>query len=110
MKAIGFEYSSMKKKVKIPTKKFVSPKKKIEFIMKDHMSHHPAQHVYPHNRGNKNSYLRCHHYGIFGHISPLCYRLYGYPHSLSQYRINRKKWKKTQAKKVWNLRKRSLVS
>ena len=38
MKATGFDYNSMNKKVKIPTKKFVSPKKKIEFLMKDHLS------------------------------------------------------------------------
>lgn len=37
-KAIVLDYSSMNKKVKIPTKKFVSLKKKIEFLMKDNMS------------------------------------------------------------------------
>lgn len=49
-KAIGFYYSSMKKKVKIPTKKFIAPEKKNEFLMNNHMSHHPTQHVYPYNK------------------------------------------------------------
>lgn len=49
MKAIGLYCSSVNKKVKSATKKFVSPKKKIEFVIEDHMSQHPAQHVYPHN-------------------------------------------------------------
>ena len=44
-KAIGFDYSSMNKKVKFPTKKFLTPEKKTEFLIKDHMSQHPAQHV-----------------------------------------------------------------
>lgn len=37
-KVIGFDYSSMNKRVKIMTKKFVSLEKKTEFLMKDHMS------------------------------------------------------------------------
>lgn len=42
MKVIGFDYSSMNKKVKILTKKFVSLENKIEFPMKDHMSQYLA--------------------------------------------------------------------
>ncbi|KAI5393583.1 hypothetical protein KIW84_060636 [Lathyrus oleraceus] len=83
MKAIGFDYSSMNKKIKIPTKKFVYPKKKTEFLMKDHMSQHPAQHLYPHNRCNKNSSWRCHRCERYCHIGPFCYRLYGYHQSYS---------------------------
>lgn len=37
-KTIGLEYSSMNKKVKFSTKKFVTPENKIEFLMKNHMS------------------------------------------------------------------------
>lgn len=37
-----FYYSSMNKKVKFPTKKFVSLEKKTKFLMKDYMSQHPA--------------------------------------------------------------------
>lgn len=48
-KAIGFDYSFKNKKVKVPTKNFVATEKKYEFLMKDHMSHHPSQHVSPHN-------------------------------------------------------------
>lgn len=59
-KAIGFEYNSMNKKVKFPSKKFITPEKKTQFQMKDHMSQHLAQHVYPYNKGNKKSPRRCH--------------------------------------------------
>lgn len=55
MKVVGLDYNYMNKKVKIITRKFVSSEKKIEFMMNDHMSQHPAQHVYPHNGGNKKS-------------------------------------------------------
>lgn len=40
--SIDFNYISMNKKVKIHTKNLVAPEKKIEFLMKDHMSQHPA--------------------------------------------------------------------
>jgi len=40
MKGIGFDYGTMNKEIKIPTKKFVSPEKKTEFVMLDHMSQH----------------------------------------------------------------------
>lgn len=42
MKGVGFDYNSMNKGVKIPNKKFVSPKKKTDFFMKDHISQHHA--------------------------------------------------------------------
>lgn len=69
--------------------------------MKDYISQHPTQHVYPHKRGNKNSFYRCHHYGRYGYITPFWYRLYGYPQSYSQSRLNGKKQKKTQGMKEW---------
>jgi len=37
MKGIGFDYRTVNKESKIPIKKFVSPKKMIEFVMLDHM-------------------------------------------------------------------------
>lgn len=49
MKVVGFDYSFMNKKIKVP------PKKKTEFWMVDHMSQHRARHVYPKHRGNKTS-------------------------------------------------------
>lgn len=69
--------------------------------MKDHMSQHHVQHVFRHHKGNKNSYKRCHHYGRYGHIRNFCYKLYGYPQSYKHPRPNKRKAKKTQAKKVW---------
>lgn len=60
-KAIDFDYSSMNKKVKFLTKKFVAHVKKTEFLMKNHMSQHFAQHGSPHSKDNKKSYVRCHH-------------------------------------------------
>src|SRR4051812_27724371 len=101
MKGIGYDYRPMNKKVKVPTKKFISPEKKTEFQMKDHTSQHLAQHVYPHNRGNKKLSRRNYHCRIYGHTSPFCYRLYGYPYSYSQPWVYMKKGKKTQEKKVW---------
>lgn len=91
----------MNKKVKIPTKKFITPEKITEFLLKDHMSQHPTQHVYPHNKGNKKSSWMFHHCGRYGHIRPFCSRLYGYPQSCNHPRLNKRKGKKTQAKKVW---------
>lgn len=41
-KAIGFDYNSMNKKVKISTKTFVNPENKTDFLVKDHMSQHPT--------------------------------------------------------------------
>lgn len=38
---IGFDYSSINKRVKIPNKKFVASENKTEFLMKDHMSRRP---------------------------------------------------------------------
>lgn len=96
---ISFKY--INKMVKIPTKKFFGPKKKTELLMKDHASQHPSQHVYPHIRGNKRSFKICHHCERYGHIRPFCYRLYGYPQLYSQPRSNRRKGKKTQARKEW---------
>ena len=69
MKVVGCDYNSMNKKIKVP------PKKKTEFQMVDHMSQHDAQHLYPHNKGNKKSSWRCHQCGRYGHIIPFCYRL-----------------------------------
>lgn len=60
IKGIGFDYNFMNKGIEIHTKKFVYLEKKTEFLMKDHMSQHPAQHMYPQYIGNKNSSLRCH--------------------------------------------------
>jgi len=47
MKGIGFDYGTVNKEIKIPTKKFVPPKKKTEFVMLDHMSQHPVRHLNP---------------------------------------------------------------
>lgn len=71
MKDVGFEYSSINKtKIKIPSKKFVRPKKKTEFLMVDHIFQQLARHVYHQQRGHKNSSWKCHHYGRYGHIMP----------------------------------------
>lgn len=47
MKGIRFDYNFMNKGIQIPTKKFVSPENKTKFMMNDHMSQHPVQHMYP---------------------------------------------------------------
>lgn len=72
--------------------------------MLDHMSQHPAQHVYPHNRGNKNSSWRCQHCERYCHIRPFCFRLHRYPHPYIHSRLNINKGKKTQAKNMWKHR------
>lgn len=41
MKVLGFDYSFMRKNIKVP------PNKKIECHMVDQMSQHHTQHVYP---------------------------------------------------------------
>lgn len=48
----------MNNKVKVPTKKFVSPEKKTEFMMKDHMSQYPTQHVSPHKKRQQEIILK----------------------------------------------------
>lgn len=90
----------MRKKVKLPPKKFVAPENKYKFLMKDHMSQLPAQHVSPHNKGNKKSFMKYHHYERFGHIIPFCYRLYDYPQFHSQPRPKRKRGEKNLTKQV----------
>lgn len=94
MKAIGFDYSSMNKNIKVPSKK------NTEFQVVDHMSQHRARHVYPHHKGNKKSSWRYHHCGIYGHIRTFYYKLYGYYEYYSQPKSKGKKWKETQAKTV----------
>lgn len=80
VKEIGFDYRSISKKSKVPTKKFVPPEKKIEFLMGNHMSQQHVQHMYPQYKGNNNYSWKLHHCGICGHIGTYFYRLYGYPH------------------------------
>lgn len=41
-KVIGIDYSGMNKNIKTPSKKCVPPKKKTEYLRKDHMSQHCA--------------------------------------------------------------------
>lgn len=101
---------AINKKVKIPFKKFVSPKKNIGFLIKDHMSQHPDQQVYPHNKGNNNSYRRCHLFGRYGHIRPFCYKLYGFPQSYSHLRPKKIKGRKLKQIKYGNPRELSSVS
>ena len=47
MKGIVFDYGTVNKEIKIPTKKFVPPKKKTEFVMLDQMPQHPIRHLNP---------------------------------------------------------------
>lgn len=101
VKGIGFDYNSMSKEAKFPTKKFSPLKKKTKVLILDHMSQHPAQHMYPHYGRNNKSSWKYHHCGIYGNITPYFYILYGYPHPYSQPRFNKNKGKETQAKKVW---------
>jgi len=55
MKGIGFDYGIVNKEIKIPTKKYVPPKRKAEFVMLDHMSQHPVRHLNPQPRNKKKS-------------------------------------------------------
>jgi hypothetical protein len=43
------------------------------------MSHHMSQHHKGRQQKGKHQKWRCHYCGKFGHIKPLCYKLYGYP-------------------------------
>jgi len=43
MKGICFDYGTVNKEIKIPTKKFVPREKKTEFVMLDDMPQHPAR-------------------------------------------------------------------
>jgi hypothetical protein len=79
MKGIVFDYGTVNNESKIPTKKFVSPKKKTEFAMLDHMSQHLVWHLITQPRNKKKSPWICHHCGRYGHIRPYCYKFYGYP-------------------------------
>lgn len=110
MKDVGFEYSFMNKKIKILTKKLVSPKKKIEFMMKDHMFQHPNQHVYPRNRGNKNPSRKCHHYGRYGYINPFDIDYIDILSLILSQGSTKIKGRKIKQRKCGNPRKLSLVS
>jgi len=110
MKGIGFDYDSMNKEIKVPTKKFVFLKMKTEFQMLNHKSQPPARRMYPQYIGYNNSSWRCHHCGIYGHISPYFYRLQEYPQRQGQQRLNRKISKNFQAMKLWKPNKKQLVS
>jgi len=101
MKGIGFDYGTVNKEIKIPTKKFVSPKKKTEFVMLDHMSQHPVRHLNPQPRNKKKSPWICHHCGRYGHIRPYCYKLYGYPQPHVHPKVS---GKSVQARKEWKLK------
>lgn len=102
-KTIEFDYSSMNKNVKFPTKK-------IGFQMLDHMSQHRARHVYPQHRGIKNSIKRCHHCGRCGHIRLFCYNLYGSPQYYSHPKSKKRKRRKLKLRKCRNSRNLSNVS
>jgi hypothetical protein len=86
MKGIGFDYGTMNKEIKNPTKKFVPPKKKTEFVMLDQMPQHPVRHLNPQPRNKKKSPWICHHFGKKGHIRSFCFKLYGYPQPMSNQR------------------------
>jgi len=108
MKGIGFDYGTVNKEIKIPTKKFVPPKKKTEFVMLDHMPQHPVRHLNPQPRNKKKAPSICRHCGNHGHIRPYCYKLYGYPQPHDKPKIS---GKIVQARKEWkpkttNVRKR----
>jgi hypothetical protein len=53
MKGIDFNYGTVNKEIKIPTKKFVSPEKKTWLVMLDHMPQHPVRHMNPQQRNKK---------------------------------------------------------
>src|SRR4030066_969603 len=99
MKGIGFDYGTVNKEIKIPTKNFVPPHKKTEFVMLDHMPQHPVQHLKPQPRNTKKSPWICHYCGRNGQIRPYCYKLYGYPQPHVQPKVTdkifhaRKEWK-----------------
>lgn len=99
MKGIMLDYGSTNKEIKVPTKKFSSPKNKTKFQMLDHKFQSSARHMYPKFRNLKNSTWGCHHCGKYGLIMPYCYRLYRYPQPHDQPMINRKNF---QARKEWN--------
>lgn len=65
------------------------------------MDQQHARRIYPHYRGQKKYFWRCHYYGIHGHIRPYYYRLYGYPQHYSQARLVRKIGKSIHARKLW---------
>ena len=46
---------------------------------KPKMSHHMSQHHKGRQQKGKHQRWRCHYCAKFGHIKPLCYKLYGYP-------------------------------
>jgi len=98
MKGIGFDYDTVNKEIKIPTKKFVSPEKKTEFVMLDHMSQHPVRHLNPQPRNKKKPPWIFHNCGRDGHIRPYCYKLYGYPQPHDQPKVS---GKIVQARKDW---------
>ncbi len=98
MKGIGFDYGIVNKEIKISTKKFVSPEKKTEFVMLDHMSQHPVRHLNPQPRNKKKPPWIFHNCGRDGHIRPYCYKLYGYPQPHDQPKVS---GKIVQARKEW---------
>lgn len=57
--------------------KFVSPIKKIEFIMSDSKSHHRVRHDIQNFNVYVGSSWVCHYYGRQGHIRHYCYKVYG---------------------------------
>lgn len=58
-KVIDDDYTGInKKKIKSPSRKCVTLKKKTDYLRKDHVFQRRAQHVYPNIRGNKRLYCK----------------------------------------------------
>ena len=80
MKEIGFDYNSTNQEGQSSNRKLVVSEDKSEFLRKiDYQKlskkpQHLARHI-----SIKNHTWRCNFCGRYGHLSPFCYKLCGYP-------------------------------
>ena len=66
---------------------FVLPGEESKLVMSKTLSQHHVNHQNLRTKG-RSSHWRCHYYGKYGHIKPLCFRLYGYPRYPTQPNVN----------------------
>src|ERR1044072_2643873 len=106
MKGIGFNFQDTDQEGHITKMKFVSPEeatkfKKVDFQMSNPMPQHLVQRVNAQFRKAKNESSRYHYCGKYGHIRSYCFKLHGYPQTLTHSRVLRRS---PQGKREWKIK------
>lgn len=90
LRGIDFKHQSLDKQGESSMTNFVLSKMESKPVMSEHLTQHHARHQNSQTEG-KLLHWRCHYYGKYGHINPLCFKLYGYPRYPIQTIDNQKK-------------------